>query len=371
MKIVHLYKTYYPDTVGGVEKVIHQLTQTGSSLGIDAEVVALSRHPSADLIDVDGHRVHQFKSNIQIASTDFSWALLGRFADIARQADVIHYHYPWPYMDIVHFASRIKKPTVVTYHSDIIRQKILSKLYSPLKHAFLNAVDAIVATSPHYLSTSHDLIKYRDKTTVIPIGLSRSSYPTPDAHVLQAWKAKLPPRFFLFVGVLRYYKGLHVLLEALKSTPLPVVIAGAGPMAEQLKQFAKQNNLTSVQFLGEITEVDKAALFTLAYAVLFPSHLRSEAFGISLLEGAMYGNPLISCEIGTGTSYINSHQQTGLVVKPECSASLAKAMEYLWDNQAIANQMGEEAKKRYEALFTANSMGRSYVELYQQVIASR
>lgn len=369
MKILHVYKTYYPDTFGGVEKVINQLIHSVTQYGVHSEVMTLSTRPSATPILIDGHRVHQFKSNFQIASTDFSLAALRSFSDITKEADIIHYHYPWPYMDVLHCFSNIKKPTVLTYHSDIIRQKMLSKFYHPLKHHFLRQMDAIVSTSPNYLRTSPDLTTYQHKTTVIPIGLDKSSYPIPSPSTLEKWRSTLPPRFFLFVGVLRYYKGLHVLLNALQHIQVPVVIAGAGPMENELKALAKKNNLSSVYFVGEISEEDKAALFTLAYSILFPSHLRSEAFGISLLEGAMYGKALISCEIGTGTTYINLDQQTGLAVKPECPIELANAMRYLWENESIAHQMGEKAKHRYETFFTADEMGKGYYQVYQDVLS--
>jgi glycosyltransferase involved in cell wall biosynthesis len=79
--------------------------------------------------------------------------------------------------------------------------------------------------------------------------------------------------------------------------------------------------------------------------VAFPSHLRSEAFGISLLEGAMYGKPMISSEIGTGTTYINIDQQTGLVVPPSDPQALREAMRTLWDDPQLAQEMGSAPRR--------------------------
>jgi rhamnosyl/mannosyltransferase len=113
------------------------------------------------------------------------------------------------------------------------------------------------------------------------------------------------------------------------------------------------------------------ALLKLCYAVAFPSHLRSEAFGISLLEGAMFGKPMISSEIGTGTTYINIHQQTGLVVPPSDHEALREAMRTLWDNPVLAQEMGRRAEARYWQQFTAEQMADSYASLYQEVVARR
>ena len=117
-----------------------------------------------------------------------------------------------------------------------------------------------------------------------------------------------------------------------------------------------------------MSDEDKVALITLSYAILFPSNLRSEAFGISLLEGAMFGRPLISCEIGTGTTYINIDGETGIVVPPSDPGALRKAMDYLWKNTKISKNMGKNAEKRYWDLFTADKMAKSYVNLYKSLL---
>jgi len=368
MKVLHFYRTYYPDTFGGVEQVIRQMAVGTTRLGVENEVLTLTRDADRPLIEFEGHKVHRAHLNFEIASTGFSWSALSRFVELAKQADVVHYHFPWPFMDIAHFLGRIKKPSVVTYHSDIVRQKYLLKLYSPLKHQFLRDVDRIVATSPNYLATSPTLELYKDKTEVITYGLDNSIYPVPSAELLAKWRAIVGENFFLFVGMLRYYKGLHILLEAAAGTDIPIVIVGDGPEEIELKRQAESLQLKNVHFLGALPEPDKVALLTLCYALAFPSHLRSEAFGISLLEGAMYGKPMISSEIGTGTTYINVAGQTGMVVPPSDPAAFRQAMQYLLAHPQEAAQMGVNARQRYLDLFTADKMASNYARLYQQVI---
>lgn len=368
MRILHFYKTYYPDTVGGTEQVINQLARASSSLGIQTDVLCLSQNCNPPMIEIDGHRVHRAKRTFQIASTGFSLEAFSRFRELAKQADLIHYHYPWPFMDLVHFATRLKIPTVVTYHSDIIRQKNLLKLYNPLKNQFLSSVNGIIATSPNYLDSSPVLNRFRDKTMVIPIGIDRATYPAASPELLTSWRARLGNRFFLFIGMLRYYKGLHILLEALQNTSYPVVIVGSGPLETELKAQAERLGLKDIHFVGILSNEDKAALLELCYAMVFPSHLRSEAFGVSLLEGAMYGKPMISCDIATGTSFINVNKLTGLVVKPLDVMAFREAMRLLWDHPLMAEEMGVEAGKRYLEKFTAAKMAVSYVELYESLL---
>jgi rhamnosyl/mannosyltransferase len=371
MRVLHFYKTYFPDSVGGVEQVIRQMCVGTGRLGITNQVLSLSRDRRLEPFDYEGHTVHRVPLNFEVASNAVSVQAIAKLARMAAEADVVHYHFPWPLMDMAHFLARIDKPTVVTYHSDIVRQKALLKLYQPLKHRFLESVDTIVATSPNYLASSAVLDRYRDKTRVITFGLDKSSYPEPDQARLDHWRARVGPKFFLFVGVLRYYKGLHILLDAVAGTDYPVVIVGAGPIEAELKAHAARLGLTRVQFVGPVDDLDKAALLKLCYAVAFPSHLRSEAFGISLLEGAMYGKPMISSEIGTGTTYINVHGETGLVVPPSDHVALRAALAQLWDDPQTAREMGQRAEARYWQLFTSAQMADNYVRLYQELVGRK
>ena len=319
-------------------------------------------------IEFNGYWTHRAHLDFQLASTGFSLSVIRQFSRLAKKADVIHYHFPWPFMDVVHFVTGVKKPTIVTYHSDIIRQKELLFIYRPLMNRFLGSVDRIVATSPNYRATSQVMVRYSDKTSVIPIGLDKATYPKPSQDRMKYWSERLGGKFFLFIGVIRYYKGLHILLSASKGTDYPIVIVGAGPIEQQLKIEVTRLGLERVHFLGFLPDEDKVALLTLCYSVVFPSHLRSEAFGISLLEGAMYGKPLISSEIGTGTTFINIANETGLVVPPSDPIALREAMQYLWQHPEQAAIMGKKAQERYWRLFTAERMVNSYVDLYKELM---
>jgi rhamnosyl/mannosyltransferase len=368
MRVLHFYKTAVPDTQGGIEQVIDQIARSGQKLGISSEVLSLTRARVPRKISQNGYLSHRARLNFEIASTGFSASSVLRFWQLTKKADVIHYHFPWPFMDLVHFLTRVKKPTVITYHSDIVRQKHLLNFYKPIRNRFLNDVTRIVATSPNYFETSDVLDRFKDKVDVIPIGLDEGTYPIPSQEKLTYWKQRFGTQFYLFVGVLRYYKGLDILMEAQKGINYPIVLVGTGPTELELKRQARELGLRNVHFLGYLPEVDKVALLKLSFGVLFPSHLRSEAFGVSLLEGAMFGKPLISSEIGTGTTFINIANETGLVVSPRDPNELRAAMRYLWENPDKASVMGRNARSRYLKYFTADQMAFSYAKLYQSVL---
>jgi rhamnosyl/mannosyltransferase len=371
MRVLQFFKTYYPATYGGTEQFMFQLCEALSEIGIESEVLSLSQDGQPGVRQIGGHRAYYARVDFEVASTGVSLSVLGKFRALAAQADIIHYHYPWPYMDLVHFAARVKRPSVLTFHTDIIRQRWLRLIYRPLERFFFDSVDMIVATSPNYAASSPALRRYRDKTQVIPIGIDRSRYPEISEECRAYWHGRFGRRFFLFVGMLRYYKGLHFLLDAMAAAQYPLLIVGAGPIERELRAHAAHLRLSNVHFLGALPEADKVALLELCTAVVFPSHLRAEAFGIFLLEGAMFAKPLISCEIGTGTSYINVNGETGLVVPPGDPAALRQAIDFIWTHPEAAAELGRKARLRYETLFTAKAMAAEYARLYRALIAKQ
>jgi glycosyltransferase involved in cell wall biosynthesis len=369
MKVLHFYRTYLPDTIAGIPNVMFQLCEGSRAFGIDASVLTLTTDTDkVRRYDVGHHTVHAGISLFEIASTNFSLDVFPLFNTLVRDVDIIHYHYPWPFMDVVHLLLGRRKKSVVSYHSDIVKQKNLERLYGGVRSAFLSSVDHIVATCPDYQDSSPVLGRYRDKTTLIPYGLDENTYPPVDPARAEQVRQRFGAGFFLFVGVLRYYKGLHFLIEAARLCHLPVVIAGDGPCRMELMELRERLGADTVQFIGQVDEQDKRALLHACRAFVFPSHVRSEAFGISLLEAAMAGKPMISCDIGTGTSFVNLHEETGIVVPPESPQALAAAMQRMTLDDAAMQQFATNARRRYETVFTAESMCRAYAQVYRTLV---
>jgi rhamnosyl/mannosyltransferase len=371
MRVLHVYKSYYPDTLGGIEQVIAQLGRGLAALGDESRIYTLSPNPDPVVIRRPEGEVHRSRVTAEIASNTVSLQALAEFRKQLAWADVVHYQFPWPFGDLLHLLWARRKPSVVSYQSDIVRQKLLLRAYAPLMNRFLDSVDLVVATSPQYLDSSPVLGRLRTPVKVIPNGIDESTYPQPSEAALARWRERVGEGFFLFVGVLRYYKGLQTLLEAARGFPGRVVIAGAGPEAAALEASVKGGRAPNVQLLGQVSDEDKMCLLKLCRAFVFPSHLRSEAFGMSLVEAAMASRPMVSCDIGTGTSFINQDGVTGWTVAPADAAGLRGAMQKLADSPEQAVTMGRAARERFESLFTAGHMARAYQAAYRELLAAR
>jgi glycosyltransferase involved in cell wall biosynthesis len=376
MRILHIYRTYYPDSQGGIQEAIRQICIATQSYGVESRIFTLSPNPFPKFISFNECEVIRSRSWMAPASCDLGGpSSFASFQNLIAWADIIHYHFPWPFLDILQLCNYSKKPCVLTYHSDIVKQRYLKKLYSPLMHHTLRTMSAIIATSPNYLETSPILQKLNseDRLKVIPLGISRpvkKNFSEFDLNYLTQIGIG-SGNYLLFLGVLRRYKGMHYLISAAQSIKGTIVIAGEGPEGRALKKLSSLYQLKNVIFLGEVTEQLKYLLLENCTALILPSHLRSEAFGMVLLEAALHAKPMISCEVGSGTSYVNIHELTGLVVPPENPAALSDACNRLLDNPRLANKMGQAALERYESLFSVAALGSAHVELYSQLLSTR
>ncbi|WP_199543259.1 glycosyltransferase [Paraburkholderia kururiensis] len=376
MKTLHIYRTYFPDPPGGLQEAIRQISLATQACGVESRIFTLSPRPEPRELAVAEGQVVRSKSWAAPASCDLGGLDAFReYRRLAGWADVLHFHFPWPFGDILRIFGGSGKPAVMTYHSDIVRQRYLGYAYGPLMARMLSSMSAVVATSPAYAKSSSVLTSLvaPERLHVIPLGIGDYA----NREVAQRCGPELLTRlslgdkpYFLSLGVLRYYKGLHTLIAAAPSIPANIVIAGSGPEGENLKRVASEVGASNVIFAGQVTDEEKIALLKGCRAMLLPSQLRSEAFGMVLVEASMFGKPMVCCEVGSGTSFVNEHNVTGFVVPPESSREFAAATTRLLRDEALAVQMGLAARARYERLFSAPALGRAYRELYDAVAGS-
>ncbi|MFN5928603.1 MAG: glycosyltransferase [Roseiflexaceae bacterium] len=366
MHIVYLYKDYWP-VMGGIESHLRTLAEGVAAAGHRVSVVVCQ--PAAGAIAPtelhNGVAIYRVPRHLDISSSAFSFAL----ASIVRQLqpDVVHLQMPWPGGDLALLGS--DTPLVVTYQSDIVRQHVLRYVYAPLLQHTLSRARAIVVTSPQYRDSSPWLLRFVEKCVVIPLAIHAPPYP--DSDRIAYWQARFPNSCALWVGRMRYYKGLHTLMDAMRDTPaeMPLVLVGDGPLAGELQHNARQYGIASrVHFVGSLSDEEVHALHRVARFFVFPSQVRAEAFGLSLLEAMTAGLPAITCEIGTATSFVNQHMQTGIVVAPADASALAHAMTLLWSDTALCHRYAEHASRWTAAHFRVTQMVADTITLYQRIL---
>jgi rhamnosyl/mannosyltransferase len=375
MNVLHVYRTYFPDPAGGLQEAISQIAAGTRAFGVTSRVFTLSPQPKPSTVVRPESTVVRSRSYWAPASCDLGgWSSLHLYRANVQWADVVHFHYPWPFADVLNLLCPTHKPKVMTYHSDIVKQQLLGKLYHPLMRWTLSQMDAVVATSPSYAQTSPVLqgCVPVERLHVVPLCMH---------DMVPAWSTEPPSDiverldlthgpYVMALGVLRYYKGLHTLVQAAQYIRATVVIAGSGPEEAHLREQARVLSLNNVVFAGQVSHTEKHQLLNRCVALILPSHKRSEAFGMVLIEAAMHCKALVTCEIGTGTSWVNQNGQTGWVVPPEDPVSLSQAINKLVDNPTLAKAMGQKNRSRYEAQFAPHIMSEGYNTIYQRLLAT-
>lgn len=370
MHILQIYKDYFP-VLGGIENHVRDLSEALVARGhrVTVLVTSLDRRTTTEQPQ-PGLTVIRAARSLHLASTPLSLAML----QIARSLhpDLVHLHFPYPPGDLAAMALPGRPPLVVTYHSDIVRQRALLRVYRPLLELTLRRAARILPTSPNYLVSSPFLRRYAARCAVVPLGIDVDRFARADPRRVAAIRARYDAPLALFIGRLRYYKGLHVLLNAMPSVRGELLIGGSGPERERLERQAAQLGIAArVHFLGDIPDDELPALFQAADVFVMPAHLRAEALGLAQIEALACGLPCVSTELGTGTSFANRHGETGLVVPPNDAPALAAALNTLLADADLRQRFGAAGRQRVAALFTRAHMVGSVEAIYRDVLTTR
>lgn len=355
MHILQIYKDYHP-VLGGIENHVRDLAEGLAARGhrVTVLVTSLDRrtlveHPCAGLTVIKAARA------LHLASTPLSLAM----AQLARdmRPDVVHLHFPYPPGDLVYWQMRTRAPLVLTYHSDIVRQRNLLRAYRPLLELTLRRAARILPTSPNYMVSSPFLRRHTARCQVVPLGIDSARFAQADPRRVAAIRARYAAPLLLFVGRLRYYKGLHHLLAAMPHIRAELLVGGSGPERAGLEEQARRLGIAPrVHFLGDVPDDELPALFRAADVFVMPAHLRAEALGLAQIEALASGLPCVSTELGTGTSFANLHGVTGLVVPPADPGALAQAIGALLADPALRQRYGAAGQQRVAALFAQPRM---------------
>ncbi len=372
MKILQVYKDYYPPVVGGVEKHIAQLCNHFKQK-YEVEVLVCNREPLTRIENVDGVRVIKVGQIGRIQSAPIAPSF--PFWLRKTKADIFHYHMPNPTCEFSHLLARPPGVVVATYHSDIIRQEFLLKLYGSSLRKFLSRVSVIMPTSDVYADRSSQLSGFRSKCEIVPLGVDTRRLDDAASRMkseIEKLRSIFGPEFIMFAGKLRYYKGLQFLIEAMPEIGVPLVIIGNGPMERDLKALASNYGVAEkVHFIGEVSDDDLAAFYHACSLLVLPSVFRSEAYGLVQLEAHACGKPVVSTRLGTGVEFVNMDGKTGLIVPPADSTALARAVNELLSDTERRKRMGDFARRRAQSEFDLQLMFDRVEAVYKKALADK
>ena len=413
IRVLHISKYYHPFS-GGTELVARQCVRAlQESVHQEYEQAvfcfdhkgmkgSFAGERSEDSVDlVDGVRVVRCACEAKISSQSISFSFRRRLRAVFQQfePDVVILHYPNPFA--THYLMPLLKPKqklMIFWHLDIVKQRILRKLFIGQNRCLIDRADCIIATSPNYIEGSQWLRQYREKCVVIPNCIDEKKL---EDHLMKNSQAvdRVRQRYqekILCLAVGRHveYKGFRYLIEAAQylDERFTIVMMGAGPLTEKLKQQAKElenhhdnqrrksasvagsesieraDSLPDIIFAGLVSDEELRNYLYACDIFCFPSITKNEAFGIALAEAMYCGKPAVTFTIeGSGVNYVSPGGVTGLECPNRDSRAYAAAMRLLADRPDLREQYGRAAKKRVEELFLYRQFSKHIQELLQEL----
>lgn len=365
LKVMQVGKFYSPYR-GGIESHLETLSKALREC-VDLKVVVSNSRSVTTTEEVDGVAVTRLAARITAGTSVIAPSLIETIRN--SDADIIHIHLPNPWAVVAYLASGSQTPLVVTHHSDIVRQRVLGLLYSPVQEIMMRRCAAVIVSSPNAIEHSRILRRFRSKCRVVPFGLAAEAFEEPNLEAVARIREEYGQPLILTVGRLVYYKGAEYLIRAMKSISGKLLIVGKGPLESSLKELIRTEGLGEKVLLLKDVSADKLkALYHAASVFVLPSVAKSEAFGIVQIEAMAAGCPVVNTDLPSGVPFVSKNGESGLTVPPRDTRILAAAINSLLSDSALRQRYGQGARARAARLFTAAEMTDSTLAVYQTVL---
>jgi glycosyltransferase involved in cell wall biosynthesis len=317
---------------------------------------------------VDGLSVTRCAQFSKIAATSLCPRMATELS--SRPYDILHLHLPDPMAAVAYLVS--KKPTghrlIVSFHSEVVRQRFLRHLYRPLEQVVLKRASFVLVGSPS-LAACDALTSARSRCKIVPFGIELDPQ---DEKSHKARTPSSPPargRLVLAVGRLVYYKGFEFLIEAMSNVDGQLAIVGDGPLRASLEAKLRRLDLRNRVFLlGDLTEAELSAWYRAAQIFCLPSIEQSEAFGLVQLEAMARSLPVVNTRLENGVNFVSPEGECAFTVEPRDPRALARALTTLLDDPTARERLGAAGRARVLSKFSANSMASAVTDLYHEAL---
>lgn len=362
--VAHVVKANPFENKGGIETVVRNINHYERENGLKSAVLCVgkksARYSVGSTIVAQGRIAFEISNcPFMISISDFLF-----FYKTIKSCKILHIHYPWPFSWIFALFLNRSSRIIITVHSDIVRTgavgyiiKIFNIVQRFILSVFFRNRFDLVFTSHNYLKTTVDFKWAPDSVRkVIPLGIRELS-------PLMCSKKD----FFLFVGRFRHYKGLFELrscFEKQRDLKLKII----SPDFELFSNWFA--GLSNVEVLGSVDEKDKQRMISSCIALVLPSTSRAEAFGVVILEAFAQRTPVISTELGTGTSEVNKHMETGIVCRSGDVDELAEALRIIFNNPKLAEALGLCGYARLVRRYLSKHQYVNYEIMYRRALCS-
>ena len=373
MRVLHAYKVFPPDVVGGITEVIAYIAKGMAPRHESSLLVARSRGWGRRYT-LDSLPVEALFSFGTLLSTPIAPSFPFVLAKRSRQAALVALHHPFPLNDIgVALGLPRKTAVVVHWHGEIVRQRSLTGLVAPFIRRTLARAQRIIVSHPTLVSASPFLAAHTEKCAVVPFGIDVPYWTELDSaqrRRVEELRSRYP-RLVIATGRLVPYKGFDVLIEALRHLDATAIIVGEGPLRHDLLRLAQQRGVADRLILaGMLSRDDLKVHLHAARLYAFPSVSAAEAFGIVQLEAMAVGLPIVNTDLPTGVPHVARHGHEALTVPTNDPAALATAIAQLLDDRALAQRLGAAGRRRATTEYDLQTFVKRIEDVYEQAVSA-
>jgi glycosyltransferase involved in cell wall biosynthesis len=331
-----------PPVVSGIATTVGALTVGLTERGHTVDVVSRADFPKL------------VRREIRLSAFALFWP---RFRRHLQHYDVVNVHGPVPtisevFLVLAKTLGHTHRPGIVyTHHSDLAipRLERWCEIYNRLTGHLVHVADVVVVSSEAYKDR---LRTVRAPVQVVPWGIDARGKIRPrgprETGILRV----------LFVGQLRPYKGLHVLIDAVSELPrVSLTIIGKGPLRAELERSVDQKGLPNVAFAGRVSDDSLWNAYSENDVVVLPSTTTAEAFGLVLAEGMASG----CVPVATNLPGVREVAATGLIVEPGSVRGLREALRRLLEDPALLQRLAALSVARAQDM-SADATAGAYEE---------
>ncbi|HEU4573266.1 MAG TPA: glycosyltransferase family 4 protein, partial [Candidatus Limnocylindrales bacterium] len=345
MKIGLVTPYVYP-LPGGVNQHVRHLYENLRLRGHDVRIISsshgLQRASEGDVIRIG--RGFSMPANGSVGTITLSPRFLSQVRDVLdrEQFDLLHFHEPFvPFLSLV-VLGLSNSVNVATFHAFggfSPAYQLGSRLMGPSVNRIHGRI-AVSAVARHFIDRF-----FPGDYKVIPNGVDVGRFER--AVPIARWQDGT--KNILFVGRFEPRKGLLELLKAyriLRKTGCEcrLLVVGAGPLGREARRYVATRRLKGVEFLGRVSDEEKAQLFRTADVYISPA-TGGESFGIVLLEAMAAGTAIVASDIH-GYKGVVRRGREGLLVPPREPKAIAGAIARLLRDDELRAAMGEAGRER-------------------------
>ena len=366
MKIGIVTPYAYP-LPGGVNDHVGSLYRVLRSRGHDVRIITsshgLQKASEGDIIRVGKGFSVPFNGSMGTITLSPTYLVQMRTILERERFDVLHYHEPFvPFLSLVTLTLSTSV-NVGTFHA-FGGLSISYEFGKRMLGHYAGKLHGRIAVSP---AARHFISRYfPGEYKIVPNGVEPGRYQR--AVPIARYRDGVPN--ILFVGRMEPRKGLIHLLRAFRKLQRDgvrarLLLVGTGPGEREARRYVLTRQLDDVEFLGRVSEAQKAQLFKTADIYVSPATGR-ESFGIVLLEAMSAGAPIICSDIH-GYRGVVRRERDGILVDPGNADALAASIRRLIDDPALRAQLSRAGEERAQ-LFTWERVGQAVEEYYGFVI---